>query len=58
MVEDPINEYVSIEILSVVCALVHHHRGEKKLSIGADENERCAPELCFLTSLGPPHHSW
>ena len=41
-------------ILSVVSVLVHHHRGDVTLSISAGEDERCAPELCSLTSMGPP----
>ena len=42
-----------MEILSAVGSLVHHHRGDETLSISAGEDERCAPEWCSLTSLGP-----
>ena len=41
-------------ILSVVSALVHHHRGNEKNYTSAGEDERGAPEWCSLISMGPP----
>ena len=47
--------YVVMDILNVVDALVHYHRGEETLSIIVGEDERCASELCSFTWMGPPH---
>ena len=44
-----------MDILSVVGALVHHHRGDEELSVSVGEDERCAPEWCSPTSMVPPH---
>ena len=53
----PITGYVLMGVLVVVGALVYHHRGDETLSIITGEYERCAPEWCSLTSMGPPHHA-
>ena len=42
-------------VLSVVGDLVHHHSGDKTLSISAGEDECYALEWCFFTSLVTPH---
>ena len=55
IVDYPINGYVVMEILSIVGALMHHHRGYETLSISMGEDERCEPEWFSLTSLVPPH---
>ena len=51
----PITGYVVMDILSIVGALVHHHRGGETMSTTAGEYERCAAEWWSLTSMGPPH---
>ena len=49
-----ITGYVVMDILSVVGYLENHHRGGETLSIITGEDDLCAPEWCYLTSLGPP----
>ena len=44
-----------MEIMIVVGDLVHHPRGDERLSIIVGEDDRCAPEWCSLTSMVPPH---
>ena len=45
----------NVDIECCVGYLVHHHRGDETLSISAGEDECCAPEWCYITSLGPPY---
>ena len=47
-----ITEYVIMEVLIVVGALVHQHWWDKTLYIRAVENKRCLLEWCYFTSLG------
>ena len=51
----PIIEYFVMEIFSVVGDMLNQNWGARILSISMGEYERCAPELCSLTIMGPPH---
>ena len=44
-----------MDILSVLGALVHHHRGYETLSISAGEYYRCVLEWCSLSCRGPTY---
>ena len=54
IVDYPITGYIVIDVFSVVSDVLHHPRWDETLPNVTCEDERCAPEWCSLTSLGPP----
>ena len=51
----PITKYVVMKIFSAVGSLLYQNWGLEIMPISTDEYERCAPYLCSLTIMGPPH---
>ena len=51
----PVFWNIVVKILGIVFCLVICHRRHEALAISSGEDERCGPEWCFLSDLGPPH---
>ena len=55
IVEYTVLRNVVAKILRVFFCLVNYHRWHEALDIRSGEGERCAPEGCSLSGLGPPY---